>query len=131
MTTPTALLRLAFIALCAFAFTVPLSACKTKPSKESCEKAIDHMRKIRGTEGVQTGADRGRAVRSCQGNSRRDTVNCFIAAKTVEDLVACEGETGKKYLEAEKKASDELDEKKEKDTAKKEAEEKKDGEDGE
>ena len=99
------------VILCALGLAMPLTACRTKPSKEDCEKAIDNMRKIRGTENTKTGANRGRAVRSCQGNSSRTTVKCFIAAKTVEELVECEGETGQKYLEEETKVRDDIEKK--------------------
>ena len=74
----------------------------TKPSTEECEKAIDNVRRIRSLEDVDVGADPRAAVRSCRGNSNKETVRCFVAARTEEDLRACEGAVGEKYLEQER-----------------------------
>jgi hypothetical protein len=77
-------------------------SCSTKPSTEECEKAIENVRRIRSLEGADVGADPRAAVRSCRGNSNKETVRCFVAARTEEDLRACEGAVGEKYLEQER-----------------------------
>jgi len=119
-----------------FAITIALLACgllvacgSSKPSADECKAAIENMRQIRGTSKVDTGADPRRAVRSCQGNSSKKTVQCFINAKTTEDLDKCEGSTGEKYFEQEKKAQEEIERKvreREADEAKNKADEQKD-----
>jgi len=102
------------------------SSCSTKPSEKECREAIENIRTIRNTAQVDVGADPRKAVRSCQGQSSKKTVQCFIAAKSNADLAKCEGDTGEEYFEAEKK-SREANEKKAKesdDKAAKEADDK-------
>jgi hypothetical protein len=60
-----------------------------KPSEENCKKAVENMRELLGTDnGVSS--DTTAAVRSCKGGSTKASVDCAIAAKTVEDLEKCE-----------------------------------------
>ncbi len=88
----------------AFAFGA-LGSCGStgKPNEKECQAAIENMQKILGTSKVDVGADPRRAVRSCQGNSSKRSVRCFANAKDREELLACEGKTGEKYFEEEKK----------------------------
>lgn len=87
-----------------FAFLAALVAagCEAKPSEDACKRAIDNLREISGLSRADVGADPKAAIRSCQANSSRATVNCMIEAKTMEDIVKCEGKEGQK-LEAEMK----------------------------
>lgn len=82
-----------------FAFLAALVAagCEAKPTEEACERAIENLREISGLARADVGADPKAAIRSCQANSSRATVDCMIAAKTMEDIVECEGPEGKKF----------------------------------
>lgn len=83
------------------------AGCEAKPSEEDCEKAIENVRRISGLSRADVGADPKAAIRSCQANSSRATVQCMIEAKTMEDIVACEGKEGKKYeSEAQQRAKE-------------------------
>lgn len=70
-----------------------LAACG-KPKAEDCEKAVANIRSIYGTAGIDFGVSPEAAVRSCRGSANRASVQCMIAAKTMEDLRACEGFLG-------------------------------------
>jgi hypothetical protein len=69
-----------------------LAACD-KPQEKDCKEAVANIRRIYGTQGIDYGADPQAMVRSCRGSASRDSVRCFIAAKSIEDLNACEGGT--------------------------------------
>ena len=86
----------------------PLSACgSSKPSAKECKAAIENIRKLRNTSQIALGADPRKAVRSCQGNSSKKSVRCFIDATTEAELRECEGTTGAKAFEREKKLREE------------------------
>ena len=65
-----------------------LAGCKTKPSEESCKKAIDNMRKLLGTSTYT--ADTSADVRRCRSRSSHTAVDCAGNAKTLDDLHRCE-----------------------------------------
>jgi hypothetical protein len=82
-----------------------LGACSTKPSEESCEKAVNNIRKLTGQSHTDVGADKRAAVRSCRAQSSKDTVECMAEARTAEELFACGGkmaEEVKKLMDAQK-----------------------------
>jgi hypothetical protein len=76
-----------------------LVACTGKPSEEKCRQAVDNIRLLTGQDRAEGGVDPKGAIRSCRARSSRQTVECQIAARSLADLAACEGEEGKKYLE--------------------------------
>jgi hypothetical protein len=69
------------------ALALGLTACN-KPSEESCRHAIENMQKLIGSEGLTTDIDA--QVRRCRGGSSRKAVECATAARTREELMACE-----------------------------------------
>lgn len=84
-----------------------LGACDTKPSEESCEKAVENIRKLTGQSHTEMGADKRAAIRSCRAQSSKDTVECMAEARTAEELFACGGalaEQLKKQAEADRAA---------------------------
>lgn len=91
--------------------SVLLVGCKTKPSEKACKEAIENVRRISGQDMSDVGADPTAAIRSCRGNSSKQSVECMRTAKNIEDLRACEGEAGEAYFqeaaEHEKKQADE------------------------
>jgi hypothetical protein len=95
-----------YIAPLALALSASAS-CKSKPSEAACKDAINNMRKIYGQSASDVGADPKTAIRSCRGQSSKETVEFMRNAKTVEDLEKCEGEEGKKFLDEEMKADEE------------------------
>lgn len=72
--------------------------CKAKPSEKACAEAIQNMRHITGQDMSDVGAAPEVLIRSCRGNSSKESVECMRAAKTEEDLVRCEGEAGEKFF---------------------------------
>lgn len=76
--------RLGMIALMALAI-----GC-SKPSEESCRKAIANMQQLLGTEHLTEGQDMQGEVRRCRGGSSQKAVDCAIAAKTLDELKACD-----------------------------------------
>lgn len=67
-----------------------LAAACSKPSEESCKKAIANMQALLGTEHLTQGGDLQGEVRRCRGGSSQKAVDCAIAAKTLDELKACE-----------------------------------------
>ena len=61
-----------------------------KPSEESCRKAIANMQSLLGTEHLTEGQDMQGEVRRCKGGSSKEAVECAIAAKSLEQLKACD-----------------------------------------
>jgi hypothetical protein len=61
-----------------------------KATEEDCRKAITNIRKITGTEDIDTGGV-AQAVRSCRGHATKKSVDCAIAATSIDDLQRCEG----------------------------------------
>jgi len=64
-----------------------LAACD-KPTEEDCQKAIENMQALLGTEHLAT--DIPGTIRSCRTGSSRKAVACASAAKTIEELRACD-----------------------------------------
>jgi hypothetical protein len=82
------------------------AGCSTKPSEESCEKAVNNIRKLTGQSNTDVGADKRAAVRSCRAQSSKDKVECMVEARTVEELDKCGGKFAaevKKMMEEQKK----------------------------
>jgi hypothetical protein len=65
------------------------SACN-KPSEDDCRKALSNMQALLGTEYLSKNSDIQGEVRRCKGGSSKKAVECAIAAKTLEELRACE-----------------------------------------
>ncbi len=65
------------------------SAC-SKPTEEDCRKALANMQTLLGTEFVSKNEDIQGEVRRCRGGSTKKSVDCAIAAKSLDDLRACE-----------------------------------------
>jgi hypothetical protein len=83
-----------------------LGSCVDKPSEDECRRAVTNIQQITGTTRAEGGADPKMAIRSCRARSQKKTVDCQIAAKTLEDLAQCEGEEGKAHLERIRKAEE-------------------------
>jgi hypothetical protein len=64
--------------------------CANKPSEEECKKAISNIQKVLGLEGTAIEADTIAAIRKCRGQSTRQAALCMAAAKTSEEIDACE-----------------------------------------
>lgn len=79
-----------------FAALVLGTACN-KPSDEDCRKALVNMQSILGTEHLSKNADMQGEVRRCKGGSSKKAVECAIAAKTLQELEACD------FMKVEKK----------------------------
>jgi hypothetical protein len=62
----------------------------SKPSEDSCRKAIANMQHLLGTEHLNEGQDHNSDVRSCRSGSSQKAVDCAIAAKTLDELKACD-----------------------------------------
>jgi hypothetical protein len=65
------------------------SAC-SKPSEDDCRKALANMQVLLGTEYISKNSDIQGEVRRCKGGSSKKAVACAIAAKTLDDLRACD-----------------------------------------
>ena len=61
-----------------------------KPSEDSCKKAIANMQQLLGTDHLTEGQDMQGEVRRCKGGSSKEAVECAIAAKTLDQLKACD-----------------------------------------
>ncbi|GAB4541121.1 MAG: hypothetical protein Tsb0020_54130 [Haliangiales bacterium] len=68
-----------------------LSACG-RPKEEDCTKAVANIRNLYDTAGTNYGVSPRAAVRSCRGSATRESVQCMIAAKSVEELESCKGD---------------------------------------
>jgi hypothetical protein len=80
-----------------------LAACTPKPTEQQCTQAVDNIRTLTSQKLAEGGTDPKLAVRSCRARSTRETVDCQIKAKTLDELAVCEGEEGKKFLEEQRK----------------------------
>lgn len=65
------------------------TAC-SKPSEDDCRKALANMQSLLGTEYISKNSDMQGEVRRCRGGSSKKAVDCAIAAKTLDELRACE-----------------------------------------
>lgn len=64
-----------------------LVACN-KPSDDECRKALTNIRDLMGTDNATT--DMNGDIRRCKGGSSKKAVKCAGAAKTLDELRACE-----------------------------------------
>ena len=80
-----------------------LAGCNTKPSEEACEKAIENIRTLTGQTG-ELGPRQRAAMRSCQAQSQRETVECYASARSKEELFSCGGELADAVRKAEEKS---------------------------
>lgn len=63
-----------------------------RANEEKCREAVRNVFRITQADDTQNaGPDESAAIRSCRANSSRETVECVIAAKTLQDLEGCEG----------------------------------------
>jgi len=60
----------------------------SKPSEDDCRKALSNMQSLLGTEYLTS--DVQGEVRRCRGGSSKKAVECAIAAKTLDELKACD-----------------------------------------
>ena len=111
----------------ALVFAASCNSCSKKPSEAECRAAIENVRDILGLQSSTAEVDIDKAIRSCRGSSTKETARCLTEAKSEEELAACEGDVGKRYLEQEREAEKARREKAA-ETKKEEAGEKKDGE---
>ena len=77
--------------------------CSPKPTEEACDKAVANIRKVTGQTHTEVGGDERAAVRSCRAQSSRDTVECYAAAQTEQELFACGGELAESLRKAQEK----------------------------
>lgn len=75
------------------ALNLAMSGCE-RPKEEDCKRAIANIRRIYGTENSEVAISPQAMVRSCRGSSSAESVQCFINAKSKEDLSKCESELG-------------------------------------
>jgi hypothetical protein len=92
--------------LCAVGLAAALAGCNAKPTEEQCQRAVTNIRKVTGQSQTEGGSALGAAVRSCRAQSNRDTVECYIAAQSVDQLFACGGELANAVRAAQKKRLD-------------------------
>jgi hypothetical protein len=83
--------------LACVALALGAAAC-TKPKDDDCKNAIANIRHLYGTANSAQGMSPQAAVRSCRGSASRESVQCIIDAKTIQELQSCAG--GGEFLEA-------------------------------
>jgi hypothetical protein len=89
--------------LACVALSLGTAACTTKPKDDDCKQAIANIRNLYGTAGFSQGTPPQAVVRSCRGSASRESVQCIIQAKSIQELEACSG--GGEFLEAMKSES--------------------------
>jgi len=67
-----------------------LAACG-KPSEEDCRRALLNVQKIRGLSDSPNAPDPEPAVRKCRSTASKTQVDCLIAARSQQDIDACQG----------------------------------------
>ncbi len=75
--------------LFALATVTALAACN-KPSTEECRKALINIRTLMGTEDQLRTTDLNGDIRRCKGGSTKKAVACAAAAKSLDELRACD-----------------------------------------
>lgn len=85
-----------------------------KPKEEDCKKAVENIRSLYETGTDNVGANPSAMIRSCRGSASPESVQCFIAAKSLDDLKNCEGDTFAKLFEGDE-SGDKKEDKKEED----------------
>jgi len=83
--------------LACVALALGAAAC-TKPKDDDCKSAIANIRHLYGTANSAQGMSPQAAVRSCRGSASRESVDCIIKSKTIQELESCAG--GGEFLEA-------------------------------
>ncbi len=89
------------------ALVAALAGCAAKPSQESCEKAVQNIRRLTGVTHAEAGPEQRAAVRSCQAQSSKDTAECYMRAQTREELYKCGGDLADSLRAAEQKSAEE------------------------
>jgi hypothetical protein len=74
-----------------FALLLLLLAACGRPSEEDCRRALLNVQKIRGLADSPNAPDPEPSVRKCRSTATRSQVNCLIAARTEQDVAACQG----------------------------------------
>ena len=69
-----------------------------KPTETSCRHALENMRVLLGTDNPTGNASLQGDIRRCRGGSTRKAVACASAAKTLEELRACDFMGSKKGI---------------------------------
>ena len=111
-------LFVAFIASAAVALLAVSAIGCNKPSEEDCKKALNNIRSLYETEKEQVGAPMANMVRACRGSASRESIQCFIEAKSKKDLLNCQGNVDVKMFsgdEADSAKQPEANEKDDKD----------------
>jgi hypothetical protein len=75
-----------------FVCAAVLAAACEKPKEEDCQRAVDNIRKLYGTDNSTQGVQPRAAVRACRGSATRESVRCVAAAQSLEQLAACTGD---------------------------------------
>ena len=62
-----------------------------RPSEDECRRAVDNIQRINEIGGrLDDTAGAEAAVRKCRAQGTKETVQCWLAAKTAADLESCE-----------------------------------------
>ena len=62
----------------------------SRPSDEDCRRALRNVRKISGAADTSNAPDPEPAIRKCKSSASTEQVACLIAAKTQDDVAACQ-----------------------------------------
>jgi|GEM_PF-1625015 len=78
------------VSILSLSFAMALLGGCEKPTEGSCKQAVVNIRQLMGTSklSVDTSADAS-WIRSCRGSAKKKSVNCAIAAKSLDGLKAC------------------------------------------
>jgi hypothetical protein len=93
-------MRIRFVSLL---LLLAAAACD-KPSEALCQQALDNINKIYGLNPEK--AETRPFVSKCRSQSKKKSVECMIAAKTKEEVEACEGPKDTKEVKEPKDAKD-------------------------
>ncbi len=76
--------------LACVALALGAAAC-SKPKDDDCKSAIANIRHLYGTANSAQGMSPQAAVRSCRGSASRESVDCIIKAKTLQEARVLRG----------------------------------------
>jgi hypothetical protein len=85
-------MRNAIAILLPAALAVALATGCDRPDEDSCRLAVENIQRIAQAGDRIERADTEAAVRSCRANASGESVQCMINARTMDDLLDCEGE---------------------------------------
>jgi hypothetical protein len=85
------MIRTPFITLL-LALALIFAAGCDRPDEDNCRLAVENIQRIAQAGDRIERADTEAAVRSCRANASRESVQCMINARTMEDLIDCEGD---------------------------------------